>query len=351
VRAGRTAPAGAPAWVQGCQPLAAVGNAPRIGLLLPRSGKFAGLADIQLAAAAAAIRALAGPAGASLQITWEDAGSSPAEAKQAASALLASGADVLVGPVGPGNVEAAAEVAATAGGRVRLVVPGEASGQVHGVAPTIEARTAALAQAVGRSGRTVAVVLAPDNSYGKRAVAALEKSLPKSGVKSLKTIYYPANTTSFHKVLDPVRSSLKTAAIVIPDQLGRVELVVRQLVRDGVVVDRPKQPGVPILTTGEGASPETLGTGHEVLDGVLVAPVAWETADAAGFAEAYTAMEGTGPSDQAWLVYRAVAHAWTGADAMAPPAAAVLRVEGGRLVATDPSVSLTPAERPRTPTR
>ncbi|MBZ5711616.1 ABC transporter substrate-binding protein [Nannocystis pusilla] len=346
VRAGRRAPAGAPAWVGGCQ-VAGAGGPPRIGLLLPRSGKFAGLADVQLAAATAAVRVLAGAAGSNLQVAWEDSGSSPAEAKQAAATLLASGASVLVGPVGPGNVEAAAEVAAASGGRVRLVVPGEGTGpQVLGVAPTLEARAAALAQAVGRANRTTAVILAPDNAYGKRAVAAFEKSLPKVGVKSLKTIYYPANTTSFSKVLGPVRSSLKTAAVLIPDQLGRVELVVRQMVRDGVVIDRPKQPGVPVLSTAEGSSPEAIGPGHEVLEGVLVAPVGWETPEAAGFTEAYTALEGSGPPDQAWLVYRAVAQAWAGVEAAPPPAAAVLRVESGRFVATEPAVSLTPAERP-----
>lgn len=343
VRSGRSAPDDAPAWVRGCQVVATQGS-PRIGLLLPRSGKFAGLADVQLAAAAAAIKVLAGPAADSVQITWQDAGSSPAEAKQAAQALVGGGAELLVGPVGPGNVEAAAEVVAASGGRVRLIVPGEGAGAAVGVAPSLEARAGALAQAVGRLGRTTVVVLAPDNAYGKRAVAALERSLPKSGAKSLKTIYYPANTTSFSKVLDPVRAGLKSAAIVIPDQIGRVELVVRQLARDGFVVERPKQAGVPILSTAEGIGPEALGGGHEVLDGVLVAPVAWPTADAAGFADAYAAMEGAPPGDQAWLVWRAVSRAWTGGE-LAPPAAAVLRVEGGRLVATEPTVSLAPEER------
>lgn len=349
-RTGRAAPEGAPAWVSGCAQAAATSGAPRIGLLLPRTGKFAGLSDIQLAAAAAAVRVLAGASAAAVQIAWKDAGSSPAEARAAAQALISSGADLLVGPVGPGNVEAAAEVVAGSGGRVRLVVPGEGSDSVAGVAPTIEARAGALAQAVGRTSKSTAIVFAPDNAYGKRAVAALERSLPKNGVKSLKTFYYPTNTTSFAKVLDPARSSLKDAAVIIPDQLSRAELVVRQLVRDGFAVDRPRQPGVPVLSTAEGVGPDTIGAGHEVLDGVLVAPVAWPTPEAAGFAETYTAMEGEAPGDQAWLVWRAVARAWSGVDA-GPPTAAVLRVESGRLVATEPSVSLTPAERPKAPAR
>jgi branched-chain amino acid transport system substrate-binding protein len=341
-RTGRAAPEGAPAWVSGCAQAAASPGGPRIGLLLPRTGKFAGLSDIQLAAAAAAVRVLAGASAAAVQIAWKDAGSSPAEARQAAQALIGGGAELLVGPVGPGNVEAAAEVVAGSGGRVRLVVPGEGSDNVAGVAPTIEARAGALAQAVGRLSKSTAIVFAPDNAYGKRAVAALEKSLPKNGVKTLKTFYYPPGTTSFAKVLDPARSSLKDAAVIIPDQLSRAELVVRQLVRDGFAVDRPRQPGVPVLSTAEGVGPDTLG--------VLVAPVAWPTPEAAGFAETYTAMEGEAPGDQAWLVWRAVARAWSGVDA-GPPTAAVLRVESGRLVATEPTVSLTPEERPKAPAR
>lgn len=350
VRTGRSAPEGAPAWVQTCQAAAAGQGAPRIGLLLPRSGKFAGLADVQLAAAAAAIRVLAGPAAAAVQVTWQDAGSSPAEARAAAQALIGQGADLLVGPVGPGNVEAAAEVVAASGGRVRLVVPGEGAGGVVGVAPTLEARAQVLAQAAVRLGRTTVVVLAPDNAYGKRAVSALEKSLAKSGAKSLKIITYPANTTSFAKVLDPVRAELKRGALIIPDQIGRVELIVRQLARDGFTVERPKQPGLPILSTGEGIGPDALATGHEILEGVLLAPVAWPTPDAAAFADTYATMEGEPPSDQAWLVWRAVARAWSGAE-QATPAAAVLRVESGRLVATEPTVSLAPEERPKAPVR
>ncbi|MFY0541921.1 ABC transporter substrate-binding protein [Nannocystis pusilla] len=214
------------------------------------------------------------------------------------------------------------------------------------MAPTLEARAAALAQAVGRANRTTAVILAPDNAYGKRAVAAFEKSLPKMGVKSLKSIYYPPNTTSFSKVLEPVRSSLKSAAVLIPDQLGRVELVVRQMVRDGVVIDRPKQPGVPVLSTAEGCSPEAIGAGHEVLEGVLVAPVGWETPRRPASPRRTRRWKARARrTRRGWSTAR-----WPRrgpASRQRPSAAAVLRVESGRFVATESAVSLTPAERPR----
>lgn len=342
VRAGREAPEGAPEWVQGCRAAAPSGGT-KIAVLLPRTGKLAGLADQQLAAATAALKVL-GAGAAAPSLLWGDAGSEAADAKLAALNLIGEGAQVLVGPVGVGNVDAVAELAAASGGRVRLVVPGEGSGGAVGVAPTLEGRAAKLAETVGRLRRTTAVIFAPENSYGKRIVAALEKSLPKNGVTTLKIINYPASTTSFAKLIDPVRGNLKGAAIIAPDQLGRVELLVRQLVRDGVVVDTPGKPGTPVLTTGEGVGPRGLGAGHEVLEGIYVAPVAWQEDGEAPFAEAYAALEGEGPGDQAWLVWRAMSRAWTGALGP-PPQAALLRVEGGRLAPAEASNSLTPAER------
>ena len=338
-RAGHPPDPKAPAWVSSCRPGAA-----RVGFLLPRSGKFAGLADLQLAAATAAVQVLARGAGKAIEVLWQDAGSTPAEVAKATTALVRAGVDVMVGPVGPGNVEAAVAAAAAAGGKPRFVVPGEASAVVTGVAPSLEARSAALAAQVRALGRSGAVVLAPDNSYGKRAGEAVAKSLSDNGIKVLKRLNYPDDMTSFAKFIAPVLPELRAGvALVVPDRLARLELLLRQLVRSGMTADRGDGKGVAVLSTGEGLSADALGPGHEILGGVWLAPVAWPTPEGDAFAEAYTALEGQPPGDQAWLVWRAVATAWGGGPST-PPVAAVLRVESGRLVPAPAQVQLRPRE-------
>ena len=338
-RAGHPPDPQAPAWVASCRPGAA-----RVGFLLPRSGKFAGLADLQLAAATASVQVLARGTGKTVEVLWQDAGSTPAEVAKATTTLLRAGVDVMVGPVGPGNVDAAVAAAAAAGGKPRFVLPGEATAAATGVAPSLEARSAALAAQVRGLGRSGAVVLAPANGYGKRAGDAITKSLSDNGIKILRVMNYPDDTTSFAKFVAPVLPELRAGvALVVPDRLPRLELLLRQLVRSGMTADRGDGKGVAVLSTGEGLSADALGPGHEILDGVWLAPVAWPTPDGDAFADAYTALEGQPPGDQAWLVWRAVASAWGGGPAT-PPVAAVLRVEGGRLVPAPAQVQLRPRE-------
>ena len=339
-RAGHAADPQAPAWVAGCRP-----SKPRVGFLLPRSGKFAGLADVQLAAAAAAVQVLA--QGKPVEVVWQDAGSTPAEVGRATGLLVRAGVEVFVGPVGPGNVEAAVAAATAAGGKPSFVVPGESTAAATGVAPTIEARAAALVAQLRRLGRGSAVVLAPDNSYGKRASEAVAKSLRESGAKILKTLYYPDDMVSFAKFVAPALAELRgDAALIVPDRLARMELLLKQMVRSGLSIERAGGgKGVAVLSTGEGFSADAIGSGHDVLEGVWLAPVAWPTPDAAAFADAYSSLEGQPPGDQAWLVWRAVSAAWNGG-AATPPIAAVLRVEGGRLVPAPAQVDLRPRETP-----
>ena len=79
-----------------------------------------------------------------VEVVWQDAGSTPAEVGRATGLLVRAGVEVFVGPVGPGNVEAAVAAATAAGGKPSFIVPGESTAAATGVAPTIEARSAAL---------------------------------------------------------------------------------------------------------------------------------------------------------------------------------------------------------------
>jgi ABC-type branched-subunit amino acid transport system substrate-binding protein len=323
VRAGvRAAAEGQPSWIEACRP-----EPRRVGILLPRTGPLAALADEQLAAAVAAVRVLSAE-DPQVQVAWRDAGSTADSARAGAADLSRASVDTIVGPVGAPAVGAAADAAAG----IPLVLPGEGGGPGVGVAPTLEARLrAALDHARGAGARDL-VILAPANRYGDRAVAAVHRALEEIGWKGAKTQRYEASTTSFSSVLEPVRRVIGAAgtAVLVADSIGRTELAVRQLRRDGLDLRRRV-----VLATAEGLDAAALGPGHEALEGLLTVPPAVpEPADAPFVAE-HERLTGQDPGPQGLLVFRALRHAWRPGSPPAPRAR-VARVEGGRLVAVAP---------------
>ncbi len=320
--AGAPPPADAPAWVQRCR------AAPqKVGILLPRSGPLSALADTQLAAATVAIDLLAEGNPQIGEVVWRDSGSEAGTAADGAASLVAEGATVIVGPVGAANVRAAK---GRVGLSARLVTPGEPVADVTGAAPTLELRVAALVDVALERGADKVVVLVPDSGYGKRAAQAATKRLASARAKAPQVVTYPADTTSFGEVLGPLGKSLGSkTAILIGDHVSRTEMLVRQLARDGKGPAAPKGPIV--LATAEGISDAEASVGHDILAGLFVAPTAAATPDVARFVEAYTQAEGTAPSDQALLVFRALSIAFSGSASAGAPVV-VVRVEGGHLV-------------------
>lgn len=310
----------APAWVLDCRPLPA-----RVGILLPRSGKLAALADAQLAAAVAAVTVLGRER--PVAVSWRDSGSTPETARKAADLMIADGAEVIIGPVGATNVRAAIEVA----GSERLLLPGEGAGQARGVAPTLEQRARAMLDHASGS----VVVMVPTNAYGERVRKALEKDAKSLG-KSLKIVEYSASTTSFGPVVAPLLPELrKGATLIVGDALARTELILRQLRREKLRVrGGPDAEGDEFvaLTSAEGLAPEGLGKGHESLEGVIVAPVAWPDARSRAFEDEFVRQQGSPPDDQALLVWRALEAAWSGASLTHQPQASLLQVRGGKVV-------------------
>jgi len=322
---------GGPTWLRACRL-----SERRIGMLLPRSGRLAGLADQHLAAAVASVRVLGGGGG-GVEVVWADSGSSADEVRSAAEGLRRAGVDAVVGPVGAGNVGAATRAL---GKDIVVVLPGESSEGARGVAPTLEDRCAALVTEARRR-RVPLVVLAPENGYGKRAGRAVEKAAEAQGVKVVLRRDFPEATTSFAPILDPALGALRQgAALVVLDRVDRMELVLRQAARDGFAAAGNGK-AIVVLSTGESLEPAALGGGHEVLEGVWLAPAAWPDADAAGFAEAFRAQEGHEPGDQALLVWRALSAAWQDRPSEVPRAA-VVRVQGGRLVVPESQVAAQP---------
>ncbi len=321
-RTGQPVPAGAPAWVAGCA--SASGG---IGVLLPRSGPFSAFADEQLAATLAALEVLGD--GRPATLAWRDSGSTTKTAQAAARALVDEGARVLVGPIGSKNVKAAAgEVEAEA----VVIVPGEGVGKAAGVAPSLEQRVKALVETARAQGCDRLVVLAPDNAYGERALDAVKARA--SGFAEAPVVRtYPPETTSFQPIVNPVMTALRgNAALLVPDTLARAEMVVRQLARAGRMPAHGDVPGLVVLTTAEGLSPAGLAEGHDVLDGVWVAPAAARGPEVEPFEAAYARLQGEPPGDLGILVFYALEHAIKGQPGPGSGRTTVTRVRGGRLV-------------------
>lgn len=315
-RAGQGVSAGRADWVDACRELPR-----RVGVLLPRSGPLAALADPQLAAAVAAVRVLSEHRAA--EVLWRDSGSTPQTAQAGLDQLVRDGAQVVVGPVGPGNVAAAAGASP-----VPLVIPGETARGVAGVAPSLEQRVAALVDRAAVQRATGLVLLAPANPYGDRVAKGVTAALEGKALKLLKTQRYDSKVTSFRPVLEPVMASARAEgrAVLIADSAGRTELVVRQLRRAGLDSEHL------VLATAEGLGPQALRRGASALEALVVAPVAAPGPDAARFVEEYERLQGEGPGPQALLVWRALSRAWAGEAAAEPDAAGLWRVKGGRLV-------------------
>lgn len=308
-----------PQWVRDCA-------APpgRIGVLLPRTGPWSALADPQLAAASVATVTLGLESG----LRWRDPGATPASAAVAAASLVADGVDVIVGPVGPANVRA---VANAVGDGARIIVPGEPIDDVEGVAPTLERRLRALVKEARGQGVDRFLVAAPNNGYGQRAVKSIRASLDKSERKALIVQFYPPSTTSFSPVLAPLFPALgRKTALIVPDHLRRVELLLRQLTRSGRAAAPAASEGLLVLSTAEGAEPKTVRSMGAALDHLYVCPPALVAKGAEAFADGYQAAQGEPPGDQALLVFYALESAATGRSTK--PKARVRRVEEGEFV-------------------
>lgn len=313
-----------PPWVTRC----ASGGSGKVGVLLPRSGKLAALADVQLAAAVTAVEVLAPEAGVD-RIVFADAGSTTASAKAGAASLVGQGVDVVVGPVGSSNVSA---VVSLLDGSAAVIVPSESRGEAVGVAPSLERRIGRLVAHAKASGKSRLVVIAPDNGYGNRAVKAAKaraRALPKKTVVAT----YPANTTSFKPVLSPIMTALSPdAALLVADHLPRTEAIIRQLLRSGKVPARGASPGLYVLATAEGTDPSIVAAAPDVFEGVWASPVAAIDEQTRLFADAYAARQGELPSDQALLVFYAMRRALAGSSSALETSAPLVRFTEGMIV-------------------
>ena len=157
------------------------------------------------------------------------------------------------------------------------------------------------------------MVLAPDNGYGRRALAAIRAPLSSRERKALVVQTYPPDTTSFAPLLMPLAGGLRPGGVLlVPDHTSRLASVVRQILRLGKEPAVTSKEGVMVLSTAEGASESVLEAEQKVLRNVWLAPAAFASQGSAEFEQAYRDAEGEMPDDQALLVYEALRRAISG---------------------------------------
>lgn len=297
LRAGLAVTDAVPAWVHQCQ------NRPQtVGVSLPRSGRLAGLGSEHLAAVSVAVRLLS--AEREVQVLFEDSGSSEESSVSAARRLLQRGAEWLVGPIAPSQIRATAAIGAN------VAIPGETRSGGVGVAQSLSARLLILVNEAERRGLRQLFVVTPDNAYGKGVEALLAKASRGGDEIAFTVVTIDPDGAELSSTLDKLmRKMTPSSGVLIADALARVAFVARQIRRR-----EPEGVRVPIYTTSEGLGPAVRARAASAMEGDVFAPMVGPAPDVRRFDAAFERQEGRPPTDQARLVFRALALAWAGGE-------------------------------------
>jgi ABC-type branched-subunit amino acid transport system substrate-binding protein len=324
-------------WLKSCDRAFA-----RVGVLLPRSGKLAALADTHLAAVTATISEFSAQ-GRLINVAVEDPGSDAQSAIDAANRLVAQGVETVIVPPTRSQAQAVANALT---GQVRLLGPLESIPGVDGSAAGLSARVDAMVRLARREKKTRIVVLVPDQSYGKQVLNHAIRSAKRAGI-AVKSVVYPPKATSFHAFVSaPVQDALAGAAVLIGDSMARTELIVRQLRRDGLEPNSQDQRSPLVLATGEGLSADLVSGRHAAFDGVWFAPAAPNLGQSAIFNQEFARQQGYSPDDQAHLVREAIRTAIDGQNApsSSPTSDVVTKVAPALLRIFNEQIVQTPSE-------
>jgi ABC-type branched-subunit amino acid transport system substrate-binding protein len=173
---------------------ATIGNGPvRVALILPLTGPGQGAAAAQSMRNAADL-ALSEAQGKELAILVKDDRGTPEGASEAASQALAEGAELIIGPLFAGSVQAASQVARQSGKPV-IAFSTDASAATQGVyllSFLVQAEVERIVSYAAAQGRRSMAALIPETTYGRVAEATLQKAAARSGMRIVAVERYPA---------------------------------------------------------------------------------------------------------------------------------------------------------------
>ncbi len=272
----------------------------RVALLLPLSatGNTGQVAQSMRNAADLAIRDFQT---AGIQVLVKDDGGTPEGARAAASAAVAEGAELILGPLNSASVTAAASIAR--GARIPMIafstdtaVAGNSVYLLSFLPQSDVDRIASFAAARGK--RSVAALL-PSNAYGQVVEAALQRAVANAGGRVMAVERYALDRVSMQERANAVATLAKSGTvdtIFMPDAGDAAPFLAQVLAAAGV---RPPQ--ITYLGSGQWDDPRILAESN--LNG------AWypgpESGGYAAFARRYQAAYGAQPSRTATLAYDA----------------------------------------------
>jgi len=173
---------------------AAIGSGPvRVALILPLSGAGQGAVVAQSMRNAADL-ALTEARGTELTILVKDDRGTPDGAREAVSQALAEGAELIIGPLFAGSVQAAGQVAQQAG-RPVIAFSTDASVATRGVyllSFLVQAEVDRIVSYAASQGRRSIAALIPETTYGRVAEARLHEAAARQGLRIVAVERYPA---------------------------------------------------------------------------------------------------------------------------------------------------------------
>lgn len=230
------------------------GRIVKIGLLVPLTGDAAAVGSALQDAATLAIADRYGTASASADeirvvLVPKDTGGTPEIAAEATRQVLASGADLIIGPLFSTQVKAVADVARPAGVNVITFSnnPEVAGSNVFVFGFLVEQQVErVLNYALNRNIQNIAL-LAPNNPYGQSVQSTTKALLTSSNLSLAAEAYYNPNTAPATEIdhIAAQNAAAPLGAILLPESGQKLQATVKSLAAKGL-----SQPTTRLLGTG-----------------------------------------------------------------------------------------------------
>ena len=297
-----------PAYAAGPPPGAPLGGETRIGsgpvkvaLILPMTGAGQGAVVAQSMRNAAEL-ALGESQGSDITLLVKDDLGTPEGAQAAAQQALAEGAELIVGPLFAGSVQAAGQVARERG---RAVIgfstdAGVASQGVYLLSFLVQEEVDRIVSFAASQGRRSIAALIPETQYGRVAEARLQQAAARQGIRIVALEHYPPGQpqVGVQRIAPIIGGAAPQAdALFVPDNGDGLPAVAQALQVAGFDPMRVKP-----LGTGVWNEPRVLGL-PALQGGWFAAP---DNRGFEAFAERYRARFNTDPIRLATLSYDAV---------------------------------------------